>query len=435
MMPEIGDLWADRYLVVDKGRPQEIGTAYEVYDVEADGPADLLVLDPGPGEDALARLEAGQGLVSDLAQPVLLPILEAGLIDGRLYLVREQVVGQSLAEALARTGPFSPQVAVEITIRLCQALVPVHRAGLVHGSLSAHSVLIGDDGRLAVADTGLLPALRPDPPPLGKPWGRFPYLSPEQAVGGEARPTSDVYVVGLLLYEMLAGELPFEATDHDRLARQHVRQIPTPLDGLVPAVPAPLAEIVHRALAKESAVRYRNAGQVAHLLRAQAGEQVAPPEDEAGPLLQERLLVPAPPEAGEGQIGAWEDEPEGVDWLLLALMVAALIAVLGLIPLWRTVRQRYAVPPPASGQPVPAVLIGDRPPAVNGGPELVEGCFLWYNSRERAVDGRGGSRRPAYRSFRLAHPCPARLLAIQANDRPVWESRLRDLAPDCSTLG
>jgi serine/threonine protein kinase len=179
------------------------------------------------------------------------------------------------------------------------------------------------------------------PPVPGQAWGRFPYVSPEQAAGEDALPASDVYAVGLLLYEMLSGRPPFRSADASSVAMQHLRREPIPLQSLATQVPLPLAQVVHKALAKEPAARYRNAGLMAHILRSLL---------EPKPV--HRLFVPPPPtpfpvgdsdaESHRPETVAERKEPDGVDWLMIGLIIAALLAVLGLIPLWRTVYSRYS---------------------------------------------------------------------------------------------
>ncbi len=427
---EIGDTLDGRYRIVSDETAQDIGTRCTAYDVQHGRLVDLLLLARlfGTGIALVERLARANQAVADLAQGRLVPFDHIGLVrgGGQVYLVRQHLEGQTLSELLAKTGFLDSNAAVNIAIQVCNALAPAHRAGLVHGGLSPDSVLIEPDGEVLITDAGLMPALRPVPAPQGpglsgregRPWGRFPYTSPEQAAGEEAHPTTDVYLAGSLLYEMLTGRAVFVAADETGLALQHLRQDPVPLQARVPGVPPVLAQIVHRALAKEPAMRYRNAGQLAHILNSHftPGSPAGTPPEPARDAQQ--LTVPAPPlrpasrprqradyaAAPTEQVdyfelqetyrpdsapGEWTEEPARVSWLMIGLLVAALIAVLGLIPLWRTVYRRYAVPPPI---PTPIVYRGlgqddanlnetkGLPGLAMADAELDDLGLVWYNS-------------------------------------------------------
>ncbi len=378
----VGEILQGRYRLTSDGISHDLGLIYDAHDLQRDQPVVVLVLSPrwGNGVEPRNSLEQVRQAVADLSVSQLVPFEYAGLWDGYCYLVRPYIEGVSLADLLARAGRLDIDLAVELTIRLCEALAPMHRAGLVHGSLSPHSVIVKDLASAAgslsrtvtLVDIGLLPSLRPPAAPPDRPWGRVPYLSPEQASGENAHPASDVYVIGCLLYEMLAGRPPFRTGDEIVLALQHLRQEPPSLQVLVPHVPPVLAQIVHKALAKEPSARYRNAGQLAQILRSQLGVQPSSPQPEVLPPsafpARQRLVVPPPPTPSpadvwssreaysleedvgglEYPLGWSEEQPAGVDWLMIGLLIAALVAVLGLIPLWRTVYQLYAAPTPDS---------------------------------------------------------------------------------------
>lgn len=363
---QINQILDGRYRIVADQVPQDIGITCKAYDMQHDRLV-VVLLPQSPERDPLPldALKRSQQAVADLAQPSLIPYDQVGISQGQLYLVRHHVEGQTLADLLQHAGTLGHDATVDIAIRLCDVLSPAHRAGIVHGGLSPQSVLIADDGRVMLTDTGLIPALRPLSAPPGSPWGRFPYLSPEQAAGDGVHPSSDVYIIGLLLYEMLAGRPPFYNADKVSLALQHLRQTPTYLLSLAPRVPQSLAQIVHKSLAKEPAVRYRNAGQVATILHSQTLRaavelpQVSDDTLETADLqptpAKESLVVPPPPSGPaaqdpyyHAQTGIWVDEPAGADWLMIALIIAALISVLGLIPLWSSVHRRYTTPPPGS---------------------------------------------------------------------------------------
>jgi len=364
----IGQVLEGRYRIVSEGARREIGAEYKAYDIQHDRLVVLLLLERRfeNGGEGIERLMQAAQQVADLAWPALIPFEYAGLVDGQPYLVRAPVEGQTLAGLLARTGPLPIEAAVRIAIHLCELLAPAHRAGLVHGGLSPQCIYLTDEGQLAVTDAGLLAALRPDPAPPGQPWGRFPYLSPEQAAGEKVHPASDVYVIGSLLYELLTGRPPFWGSSETVLAVQHLHQEPPALQVLRPDVPLPLAQIVHKALAKEPAARYRHAGQLAHILRAQLAPWLAEPappvQVPARPAPPIRPPTPYP-SAGvygpDAEAGDWAEEPEGVDWLMIALIIAALVAVLGLIPLWRAVYRRYSAPQPSPAAVLYCLPVGD----------------------------------------------------------------------------
>lgn len=373
---EPGTVLAGRYRLASPGVMQDVGAAHEAYDTVDDRPVTVLVLPPGrlPGSEALRRLIALQETVSGLDQPGLVPYEHAGIIAGRPFLVRPTLAHPSLAQLLARGAPLEPRPALEIALRLCETLAPLHRAGLVHGSLSPHSVVAGEETppgardpewTVSVVDIGLLPALRGGEAHGGQAWGRSPYFTPEQAVGADARASSDVYVVASLLYAMLAGRPPFRGGDAAMVALRHARQEPPSLEILVPGISPRLAEVVARALDKEPANRYRNAGQMAHVLRGLWAETLLPPAPAmpAPRTTHDRIVVPPPPAqiddaaplARPGFLMPEEEREEkspGLANLITVLLILlALVAVLGLIPLWRSVHRRYTAPP---AQPTPA---------------------------------------------------------------------------------
>jgi hypothetical protein len=417
-MLSISTILDGRYRVVAQGTSWDIGTIYRTYDTQQDELADVLLLDPrfGGGAEAVDRLGMVNEVVADLIQSSLVPFDQIGLVDGQVYLARSHVEAQTRADFLAHAAPLDVDAAVEIAIRLCEALAPAHRAGLVHGSLSPHSVLLEAGGQVAVTDAGLFPALRLARAPSGQPWGRFPYLSPEQAAGDDAHPTSDVYVLGSLLYEMLSGQPPFQAEDATTLALQHLRKEPVPLQALVSNTPLPLAQIVRKALAKEPAARYRNAAQLAYILRSQVEQGFAPsvaaPVPADRDLAGQHLVVPPPPVAHPPQdlyspvteTGYQAEEPAGVDWLLIGLIVAAMIAVLGLIPLWRTVYRRYTPP----NEPVP------------GSYHRLEDLLELAEITRGFYPARGSSAHPYVRAFGRTEGCANRDIAATPV-RPRWE--------------
>jgi serine/threonine-protein kinase len=447
---EIGAVLENRYRLQSEGIAQDLGTIYRAYDLMADGLVDVLVLPETVAweVDILARLRRAQQAVASLGEADLVPYEYAGRAYGQRYLVRRHMEGRTLAELLTHHGRLQAERAVDISISLCRLLERVHRAGLVHGSLSPYCVFVRESAatepslEVAVTDVGLMPALRLAMASPDKPWGRSPYLSPEQAAGKDVQSSSDVYVLGSLVYAMLTGRPPFRAVDEAVLALQHLRQEPPALQILVSDTPAHLAQIVHNALSKEPAARYRNAGQLAHILSSQLEihrerDVVAPDEpkfaipSEARPASQERLVVPPPPlrpirrvyEFVEDE--GWDEEQAGVDWLMIGLLAVATIAVLGLIPLWRAVHQRYVGPPPL-------------PPSEQGSEVEPQGCSLWLEASALSLEERSAceAKLPAdaflWYNATLAGRFPNGMRSHRYS--PFWESSLRVFTGNCCII-
>lgn len=337
-----GQVLGGRYRVLTAALPHDLGVGYKVYDADRDAQAVLLLLDPafGSDEETVNRLTRLRHELLALDLPTLPPIEQIVVIDGRLALVRKRMVGRSLAYVERKLGRFSPRQAVETTLALCDTLAFAHEKGLVHGSLAPSSVWLQENGKVALTDTGLLPALPPVSEVRGQPLRRLGYCPPEQLEGRSVRPSADVYAIGALLYEMLTGQLPYPAGEAGASAPARQDRDPPALSEIAPNCPLPLAQIVHQALSSEPAHRYRNAGQMAHVLRAQMGLERARKA-------AFRPAVPTLPVSGAAAVRA--EESSGVDWLLVGLLIAALFAVLGLIPLWHLVLERYTLPAPPVG--------------------------------------------------------------------------------------
>ncbi len=442
----MGTVMGDRYRIISEGSPRDLGMGYKAHDLHADRLMDLVLVDArrGSGQEALNRLQLVQQAVTGLSSPGLVPYEHVGLVDGQVYLVYPQTGGWTLAELLARDTRLDVERAVAIVVRLCEVLAPAHRAGLSHGSLSPDSVVLKDSAapegasvpEILVLDTGLLPALHAGEPSQPGAWGRLPYISPEQASGRAIQPPSDIYVIGALFYEMLIGRPPFRANDEAVLALQHLHQEPPSLQIMDASIPQPLARIVYRTLAKEPSARYRNAGQLAHILRAQVGTEPEP----VYTIGQGHLVVSSPPArttSGPWSIstpddlkgaGAWSQTENGIDWILIALLVAAVLAVLGLIPLWRAVYIRYASTPGGASsiqhqreaEPV-YMLPGDHYWASDSVlcAELGEQRVVWYNAlpSECSLKEMHGTRMLARALSESRDSCPS--LGVQLTGR--WQ--------------
>jgi serine/threonine-protein kinase len=206
---------------------------------------------------------------ANLTHPNIVTVHDFGLDQGYLFIVMEYVPGDDLKSLIRQKGQFSVQESLELIIQACQGVGYAHRAGLVHCDIKPHNMLVTPEGRLKVTDFGIARALASiDPQERSEVvWGSPHYFSPEQAAGFPPSPASDVYSLGIILYELLTGNLPFTAKDSTDLARMHREATPHPprLSNL--QIPQALDDLVMKVLAKEPSSRYRTADQMGRVLQ------------------------------------------------------------------------------------------------------------------------------------------------------------------------
>lgn len=268
---------------------------------------------------------------ASLNHPNVVGVYDTGEQDGRPFIVMEIVEGRSLQEVIAHGG-LTEDRALEVTADTCAALQYAHERGLVHRDVKPGNILLAEDGTVKVADFGIARAINADTvTQTAAILGTAAYLSPEQARGRQADTRSDIYALGVVLYELLTGDQPFRGDSAVTVAYQHVQELPTPPREL-DATLSPAAEaVVMRAMAKNPANRYQDAASMRDdLLRALAGDRVAAPavlrrDDTAAlpPVDQTEVLRlgsdPTPPRGGS-RLG------RALGYVLLALLTVAAAA-------------------------------------------------------------------------------------------------------------
>lgn len=244
--------------------------------------------------------------------------------------------------------------ALDLTIQICLGIGYAHRAGLVHCDVKPHNVLVTPDERVKVADFGIARAMSQTTQQDDMVWGTPQYFAPEQAAGEPPTPASDVYAIGVMMFEMLTGRLPFEAAEPMMIALKHIQENPPPVSLYNTAVPPQIENIMLKVLSKEPAGRYRTAGQLGRILlayRERNGEDVTQVgltgSTPAAPLRVDPDATQVhrlPTAVGDTALLTTETEidVEETDWLAVALGLIALIALLGLVPLWLFVYLAWA---------------------------------------------------------------------------------------------
>ncbi len=210
------------------------------------------------GDELRRRFLRECRVTAALDHPGLVTVFDAGEDEGELYLVMQRIPGVSLADLIAEDAPFPIERAVAVAAQLCTALAAVHAVPVVHRDLKPSNVMVREDGRTVLLDLGIATALDTETTRLtltGVPVGSPSYMAPEQALAATTDPRSDLYALGCLLHEMLAGEEPFRAPTALGVLRRHVDEPPVPLRELRPEVPPPLERLVLDLLAKQPADR------------------------------------------------------------------------------------------------------------------------------------------------------------------------------------
>ena len=262
-----------------------MGAVYRAQDVRSGQAAAVKLLPPEYLNDLglRASFEREAQLVASLDHEAITPVYEFGVQDGQPFIAMQYMSNGSLADRLLH-GPLDPEEAAAILERVCRAIDYAHQRGVIHRDLKPSNILFDEQGRAYLADFGIAwQAAHPAGiQPAGAPVSGTPaYLSPEQALGeAQAGARSDIYALGIILFEMLAGQAPFAGETPLAVILQHIHDRPPSLRAVDPSLPAALDEVIQRALEKDPAGRFPSAGALDGAFRAAlAGESAAAAEE------------------------------------------------------------------------------------------------------------------------------------------------------------
>jgi serine/threonine-protein kinase len=290
-----GDLIADRYELEELVGSGGMSSVFRARDIQLGRRVALKLLHDHYADDPeyVERFRREARAVARLSHPNIVTVIDRGQDAGRQFIVFEHVDGENLKDLVLRTGRLPLRNAVELALAVADGLAFAHQHGLVHRDVKPQNVLLSREGEVKVTDFGIARSLDVEHgvTQTGTVLGTGDYLAPEQASGDPVSPATDVYSLGIVLWEMLAGDVPFSGENFVAVALRHVNERPRDLRELRPDVPPSLAAAVERALAKDPAGRYPSMAAFAAELRAcLAALDGAAPEDHDGAL----TLVTAP---------------------------------------------------------------------------------------------------------------------------------------------
>jgi serine/threonine-protein kinase len=316
----------------------------------------------------LKRFQQEAHSAANLAHPNIVTVHDIGQDEYKHYIVMEYVEGQTLKQIIRsyNNEPMPVSRALDLMIQVCNGIGYAHRAELVHCDVKPQNIIVTVDERVKVADFGIARAISTatQVQQVSQVWGTPQYFSPEQAAGDTPTPASDVYAIGIILFEMFTGRLPFAAESHTAMALKHLHTPPPLVTEFNPAIPSQLAQIINKLLAKEPAGRYRTAGQLGRILttyRQRSQEETGPiyaplsgttrqapvvpvaeqkteifhrPEPDDGEAITRAPMRPIPRPAEPVTVSINSQGEAEMDWTAVSLGIFALVALLGLIPLW-----------------------------------------------------------------------------------------------------
>jgi serine/threonine-protein kinase len=280
----IGTLFDGRYQVVRKLGAGGMANVYLAEDQELGRRVAIKILNDrhAGDEQFVERFRREAKNAAALSHPNIVSIYDRGEAEGTYYIAMEYLDGRSLKELIVQRGPAPVTVSVEYARQILSALRFAHRHGIVHRDIKPHNVLVDAEGRVKVTDFGIARAGASQMTEAGSIVGTAQYLSPEQARGTDVDQRSDLYSLGIVLYELLTGSLPFNGDTPVEIAMKHLSTIPEAPSAKRPEVPRDLDLIVTRALAKDPDDRYQSAEEMdADLERFLRGAAVSPVTEES----------------------------------------------------------------------------------------------------------------------------------------------------------
>src|SRR4051812_22606175 len=273
-------------------------------------------------DEFVERFRREASSAAGLQHPNVVAVFDRGEFDDTYYIAMEFLEGRSLKQLVRQEGALEPDRAIDLVLQILKAARFAHRRGIVHRDIKPHNVIVDDDGRAKVTDFGIARAGASDMTETGSIMGTAQYLSPEQAQGHPVDARADLYSIGVVLYELLTGRVPFDAEAAVTIALKQVSEEPSPPSQLNPEISPQLEDVVIRALQKDPAYRFTDADEFIRALEAVRGAPMG--TGEYTRVASHTGVYPGLPGAVEELEAA---DRRNLRWLWVLLVLLALAAI------------------------------------------------------------------------------------------------------------
>jgi serine/threonine-protein kinase len=281
----VGETFSDRYELEELIGTGGMSSVYRAHDRLLERTVALKVLHQQytGDEEYVERFRREARSVATLSHPNIVTVIDRGEHEGRQFIVFEYVEGENLKRLIERRGPAPVTTALELAMQIARGLSFAHQQGLIHRDVKPQNVLMNGDGQAKVTDFGIARSLdvKHGMTQTGTVLGTSDYIAPEQAQGQRVDEHTDVYSLGVVLYEMLLNEVPFPGENFVAVAMRHINEEPPSIRDKRPDVPARVEAAVHRAMAKDPQARFQTMAEFCQELEAclaeEQGTQVAVP--------------------------------------------------------------------------------------------------------------------------------------------------------------
>src|SRR3954451_10858766 len=319
----IGTVLSARYRLEAKLGSGGMSTVYLARDQTLDRPVAVKVMHREMSEqaDQLERFRQEARAVAKISHPNVVSVIDAGEDGGYPYIVFEYVEGETLKQRISRIGALDVQESIAYAIEIGRGLSIAHARNLVHRDIKPQNVLIDDEGRAKLTDFGISRQLEQDGmTATGRVLGTTDYVAPEQAMGHPVDPRSDIYSLGVVLYEMLVGQVPFHADSQVGVAMKHVNEELPDVQQRRPEISAAAALVVERSTDKDPAERYQQVGEMIDALSTALEVEAARAGSTTGEATSVLDAVPPPKRNLSG--------PGRLSWVAIVIVLLIAAAVL-----------------------------------------------------------------------------------------------------------